>query len=535
MTESIELLYPTVNLFLYDLRDGLGQSLAQTEENRRKFWQKIDPQIDEAVQKILEIHHQSQSGFDSVPNLEDLKQSVNQAYSLVQTKPADLANQENSEADSLVQSKLANFASKENSEADFVNIHYQSFDENPSENHLDGYQFALQLGDTYSLQVDASDVTLPNELEKRSDTKRPISQIKALKQLVVSKVNHHSNSPELDSHKQGTLGQTWLFWGQLTDSNLESEQLKKIAEACFEQLKPQPKWKPIFSEIKEIAELPTLAGARLFEYSRTPTNWSQDWEKFNPENYHLIILLFPAKSASTKDLRERMAQIYFDLTKLFAYRHKIIWSYWNSRKIKQELKVSAEKMNRLIQQIEQYSARTINLDALQTTLTESLPALSNYAVKLNQLSSQAHTIKINLDNYNKRLKKLEEDPQNNLTVLRKFATTAEERYLQQVEMDKVSLTAGLTILENLTRTLGTVIDIEQTKSDRNLNYIIAAASIGLATSGVTATILSTQVYQPENTQNNRISVTRGFLLSLSPILAFVLVVWYLRWQRRKSR
>lgn len=226
-----------------------------------------------------------------------------------------------------------------------------------------------------------------------------------------------------------------------------------------------------------------------------------------------------------------MAKIYFDLTKLFAYRHKIIWSYWNSRKIKQELKDSAGKMAELSQKIEGYSAKNIDLEDLQATLTESLPALSKYAVKLNQLSSQAHTIQINLDNYNKRLKKLEEDPQNHLAVLRKFATTAEERYLQQVEMDSVSLSAGLTILENLTRTIGTVIDIEQTKSDRNLNFIITGASIGLATSGVTATILSTQVYQPENTQNNRMPFTRGFLWSLSPIFFFVFigaVVWYRR-------
>lgn len=192
MTEPIELLYPTVNLFLYDLCDGLGQSLAQTEENRRKFWQKIDPQIDEAVQQILEIHQQSKSGFDSISNLENLKQSVDKFSSFIQTK-------------------LTKLASEENSEVDYKELFYQSFDKNPSEYYLDGYQFALQLGDTYSLQVDASDVTLPNEPPKRSGTKRPISQLKALKQLVVSKVNHYPNSPELDPHKQGTLGQTWLF------------------------------------------------------------------------------------------------------------------------------------------------------------------------------------------------------------------------------------------------------------------------------------------------------------------------------------
>ncbi|MFP4099557.1 hypothetical protein [Coleofasciculus sp.] len=41
MNSSPQLIYPTVDLFLYDLVDGLGQSNEQIQENRRRFWQRI--------------------------------------------------------------------------------------------------------------------------------------------------------------------------------------------------------------------------------------------------------------------------------------------------------------------------------------------------------------------------------------------------------------------------------------------------------------------------------------------------------------
>ncbi|GAB4209294.1 MAG: hypothetical protein Fur006_68930 [Coleofasciculaceae cyanobacterium] len=41
MSQATQLIYPTVDLFLYDLGDGLGQSSDQINHNRRRFWQRI--------------------------------------------------------------------------------------------------------------------------------------------------------------------------------------------------------------------------------------------------------------------------------------------------------------------------------------------------------------------------------------------------------------------------------------------------------------------------------------------------------------
>jgi len=106
--------------------------------------------------------------------------------------------------------------------------------------------------------------------------------------------------------------------------------------------------------------------------------------------------------------------------------------------------------------------------------------------------------------------------------LEKFATLAEEKYQEQIESDLASLKPDLTLIENLISTLRGIIDIQQTKSDRALNTTIFIASAGLATSGVTATLVSTQVYSPQNDKNT-MDLLMAILLS---IVIPVLVVFF---------
>ena len=40
MNDEIRLIYPTVDLFLYDLRVGLDQDEKEIDSNRQYFWQK---------------------------------------------------------------------------------------------------------------------------------------------------------------------------------------------------------------------------------------------------------------------------------------------------------------------------------------------------------------------------------------------------------------------------------------------------------------------------------------------------------------
>jgi hypothetical protein len=100
---------------------------------------------------------------------------------------------------------------------------------------------------------------------------------------------------------------------------------------------------------------------------------------------------------------------------------------------------------------------------------------------------------------------------------------------KQVKSDLASLTPELTLLENLISTLRGIIDIENTKSEKALNVTVGIAGMALATSGVTATVLSTQIRPP---QGNYKSMNEAFWLSLGvgsiPVIVYLLIVFIFR-------
>ncbi|HEY9603678.1 MAG TPA: hypothetical protein V6C85_18825, partial [Allocoleopsis sp.] len=100
MSQVTQLIYPTVDLFLYDLCDGLGQSSDEINQKRRRFWQRI--------------------------------------YN-----------------NSLDQQKLAEFQAKEATFSSYI----QLLGTNKIERFkypLDGYYYPVKLGDTYAVQIDCS-------------------------------------------------------------------------------------------------------------------------------------------------------------------------------------------------------------------------------------------------------------------------------------------------------------------------------------------------------------------------------------------
>ena len=107
---------------------------------------------------------------------------------------------------------------------------------------------------------------------------------------------------------------------------------------------------------------------------------------------------------------------------LFRYRNKVIWSYWQSRQLKIELKkaypIIQTTVNNLPQQVDQ---PRLNLKQLQKELADILKVLSIYSNQLSSLEEQQSTIKTNLKNYQKRVEAISElDFNFNPEATRKF-------------------------------------------------------------------------------------------------------------------
>ncbi|TAE69524.1 MAG: hypothetical protein EAZ86_09590 [Oscillatoriales cyanobacterium] len=131
MSKENWLIYPTVDLFVYDLADGIGQNEEKISQNRAQFWQKI------------------YGDNISAPKLAKLKQGETETAEYIEL---------------LGDKKLAAF-----------------------ESPLDGYAYPVKIGDTYAAQFDLSGKI---ESDKENTFKpKEIDCLEWLKQQVISRVN----------------------------------------------------------------------------------------------------------------------------------------------------------------------------------------------------------------------------------------------------------------------------------------------------------------------------------------------------------
>lgn len=157
-----QLIYPNLNLFLYDLRYGLGSDEDQVDKNRFNFWRKVNPKLD----------------------LDELE------------------SQENKHGNQ-----------------DFTWFDFLQF-----ELPLDGFSAPAQLRDTYGLLVnhsidkqwDDSEQKYISDCSPQSYNTFPNLKTKILTQLA------HGQDIDQSENCYGTIGQSWLLWAQVSTLDTQS-------------------------------------------------------------------------------------------------------------------------------------------------------------------------------------------------------------------------------------------------------------------------------------------------------------------------
>jgi acetolactate synthase small subunit len=439
MSNENWLIYPTVDLFVYDLADGIGQNEDKISQNRELFLQKI------------------YGDNISATDLEQLKQAETETAEYIEL---------------LGDKKVAKF-----------------------EDPLDGYAYPVKIGDTYAAQFDLSGKIEP-DADKRFAPKK-IDCLKSLKQQVISRVN-----------PAATIGQSWLVWGQLT---ADDQDALTIAKDCYTKLElfPNAKWD------RDLKAEGKFLDANFYELWLPPG----DRGKIE-QNYHVLICLFPYNNGQAiSDISKTVAKLYVHLMRLFAFRNKVIWAYTQSRQLKTDLKDAARTIQQIVTQLpQQVNAPKVDLKELQQSLVDALTIFSVYANYISRLEEQENTIKTNLKNYKRRLETIGKDMGNNAEAfkfLSSFSDFAKQKYVWQVAADNRSLTAGLRLLENAIQTIEGIIEIERAKSDRTLNVTIGAVGVGIATSGVYASVYAGQINSPASPTNPMdVNVVFGWSIGL---------------------
>ncbi|MBK4730819.1 hypothetical protein JJD41_13230 [Oxynema sp. CENA135] len=464
-----QLIYPNLFYFVYDLREGLGEDERELKKNQEIFASK----------------------FQETP-------SILERDTILETEYHELLAPQ--------QPPIKRFPD--------------------SDRPYEGYYYPVRLNDTYGLLVACSFQETPQ-----------IHEINTILPQLKSKIDEKLTASK--GVKEGTLGQTWMLLAHVPEPSAKN--IKEIAKACYQQLTQQIDPQNEFDWERDLQGEGYFMGGMVFELVQyktllheVPAKRSRRdrlAERSNlptiqnlQQSHHIIIALYPNGRAA-----KQAAQLNFSWLRLFCYRHKILWAYGQSRYLKQQLKISYKKIKRCIDLVKQQTEPSLNLSELQKSLFDAQSTLSRYAIDLNEFADQIRTIEINLLNYQRRLKTIQENTQNksaealrsstgypplqalvsqldspelnaivgllvnwqlscDFTFLEKFRNDVQDKYLLQIQKDYDSLSPGLTLLEDLINSIRGITELDQAQRDRNFQAIVGVVGIGLALGALFASI-----------------------------------------------
>lgn len=169
-----DLNYLTVDLFLYDLCQGLGRGPQQAESVRQRFWQRLYPDTNGS-------------------------------------KPSHIDEQ------------------KQESDAFFASyVELLKNKREPFSDAIDGYYYPVKLGDTYALQVDSSGEKSTDSTANGAATSAPEAIQTISTDILKNRIRQ----------QHGELGESWLLWGQLSDPDQDSEATAKACYKSLAIVQP---------------------------------------------------------------------------------------------------------------------------------------------------------------------------------------------------------------------------------------------------------------------------------------------------------
>ncbi|MGK7946971.1 MAG: hypothetical protein AB4058_21130 [Microcystaceae cyanobacterium] len=383
-----KLCYPTVDLFIYDLRSPLNAQIG-IDEYRQFFQSRFKEKLGNHAKFIAAEEESAYSGYQTL------------------LKP--------------------NFLKLETDE-------------------LKGYFYPVLLNDTYGLLINAS-----------IDNKTEPQLIESSFPLIEQELNKYGQN-----HEYLTIGQTQILSGWLTEGEAQIEQ---IAKDCYKSLgKSASQWSSI------LYGQGTFLTGHIFEI------WKPISEYLEP---HVLIILFPDQETHDQAAKD----LYFrDWIRLFCYRHKIMWTYSQSRTIKDILKNYYREVERITERLNDMPNDSSQLDKLQMRFQEIQSILDKFTRDLLKLNILKETIEINLDNYEQvsEIIKDKAGKESDLIFLDKFIKLTKDKYLEQINKDKTNMKLGLQLLESNIGALRSQIELEKSERERNFQNLVALIGGGTA-------------------------------------------------------
>jgi len=251
------------------------------------------------------------------------------------------------------------------------------------------------------------------------------------------------NSLFLDC-SENTLGETIWFYGETEVSDAECQ---AVADKLVTTFLKNTKFTARLVDEGKLLKIP------LFEYEISQGN--------QPNKLYRILVWINNQAISLD-----FPTVYNALLGSLWTRHKIEYAYQEGRESYNRARNAYSDIEAKIKEFKQDKP----LEELQKLL-ESMPELSmQYQRQLRNLQGDYTAIKVNQINYRNYLNKIGEP--GDISSWRKFDEITCKRYLDQIETHLSYIQPGKDLIGEFINTLRGLVEIEQAKSDRQLQQIL---------------------------------------------------------------
>lgn len=454
-----KLIYPNLFLFLYDLREGLGEDSQSLNTNREIFAAKLPT----SIRSFLFNH-------DSFFESEYLE---------------------------LLTNKFHDFTDKDTL--------------------FEGYYYPVRLNDTYGLLLGCS-----FKEENKINSIDSSFQKDQTHQLVDLIAQLKAKTKEKLTNKHPNIGQTWLIVTDIDNPNIKPQDVaRKCCESLNlglewnRDLQGQGSflggnvfelswYKLLMQESTHDATPPTIQQLQenihlIIALMPSRDAAKQIGEDFSTELLHLFCYRHKILWAYGQS-RYLKQQLKKKFTKIQEYTKQIKSNNFNQLRqtVRESQALIVDYSNELNNFAAQIRTIEINLNnytrRLSTIQDKADEASLNNLLPSNLLSwLQSSQIILNIkdDRQSYLLKQLVQiQNKSNIKFWENFSNKVEIKYLLQLQKDYESLTPGLQLLTDSVNSIRTIIEITQTEQDRNFQYWAGIFGVGLATAalGVSAAI-----------------------------------------------
>ncbi|XWK87945.1 MAG: hypothetical protein U7127_27795 [Phormidium sp.] len=224
-----------------------------------------------------------------------------------------------------------------------------------------------------------------------------------------------------------------------------------------------------------------LLGIPLFEYFCQTTAISNTQEPV----CHILVLL----NYHDRNGLKKLGDCYQDIVELLCSYHKIKFVYQQAQLSYQAaLKVSQEIEKEIDNFVLYVADKNKKLNNLSEML-EKLPLLDlKHSAYCGELEVSLTTIEINHQNYQNSLQKLLSEG-SQLNSWQKFSDHTTDIFLKQIQCWLNYMSPRKELGQQLTASIQSIVEIEQVKSDRNLQIVLAVVGVGIGFAGIAATAL----------------------------------------------